>query len=212
MVILPYKVNFGITVFPAHNETSVRGNIRIDCRSGENRTPIRGFGDRYSTVKLRSQYVEPPGFEPGISEPKSDVLPLHHGSMCGPPGIEPGTSRGKASEPHYRLSNKRPKCPSFRAAIGFRVTCQMKSSVFSALPPHIQMRKSHTSSSSYLPNTQSKMWLRHRQGSNLHPFCALWIPPGNHADIASTNSATMSFVRLSGPPAFPGNYSMYLRA
>lgn len=152
----------------------MRGNIRIDCRSGENRTPIRGFGYRYSTVKLRSQYVEPPGFEPGISEPKSDVLPLHHGSMCGPPGIEPGTSRGKASGPHYRLSNKRPKCPSFRAAIGFRVTCQMKSSVFSALPPHIQMRKSHTSSSPYLPNTQSKMGLRHRQGSNLHPvLCAV---------------------------------------
>ena len=25
--------------------------------------------------------VEPPGFEPGMTEPKSAVLPLHHGSI-----------------------------------------------------------------------------------------------------------------------------------
>lgn len=29
----------------------------------------------------------PPGFEPRLSEPKSDVLPLHHGGLCGRAGI-----------------------------------------------------------------------------------------------------------------------------
>nr|DAY98159.1 MAG TPA: hypothetical protein [Caudoviricetes sp.] len=42
----------------------------------------------------------------------------------------------------------------------------MKSSVFSALPPHILMRKSHTSSSSYLP-TPIQKGLRRVRLSNL---------------------------------------------
>ena len=30
---------------------------------------------------LRFLEVVPPGFEPGQAEPKSDVLPLHHGTI-----------------------------------------------------------------------------------------------------------------------------------
>ena len=30
--------------------------------------------------RLRHSLVDPPGFEPGTTEPKSAVLPLHHGS------------------------------------------------------------------------------------------------------------------------------------
>ena len=45
---------------------------------------------------IRHLEADPPGFEPGQAEPKSAVLPLHHGSvpLCSkkadPPGFEPG--------------------------------------------------------------------------------------------------------------------------
>ena len=32
-------------------------------------------------ISAKSFYVAPPGFEPGIKEPKSSVLPLHHGAI-----------------------------------------------------------------------------------------------------------------------------------
>ena len=36
---------------------------------------------RLNGLPLMVLFVELPGFEPGISEPKSDVLPLHHSSI-----------------------------------------------------------------------------------------------------------------------------------
>ena len=32
-------------------------------------------------MNKKSLYVTPPGFEPRLAEPKSDVLPLHHEAM-----------------------------------------------------------------------------------------------------------------------------------
>ena len=38
---------------------------------------------KQETPRLRRFFVVPQGFEPWQAEPKSDVLPLHHGTMFG---------------------------------------------------------------------------------------------------------------------------------
>ena len=47
----------------------------------------KGFKDKkngLSDLKIgKSTCVTPPGFEPGLAEPKSDVLPLHHEAIRG---------------------------------------------------------------------------------------------------------------------------------
>lgn len=84
----------------------------------------------------------------------------------------------------------------------FHVTCPMKSSVCSALPPHIQIRKSHTSSSSYLPNTQSKRGLRRVRDSNPRGVAACLVSGEVHSSSLPTLQTTPASSGMIGaePP------------
>lgn len=101
----------------------------------------------------------------------------------GPPGIEPGTGRGVPC----LLSNKRPKCPSFRAVIGFRVTCPMESSVlFRFATSFIRRSNPVAPSSPYLPNTQSKRGLRRVRDSNPRGVAACLVSGEVHSATLPT--------------------------
>ncbi len=43
---------------------------------------IETKGKAKATVQLSKKNVSPRGLEPRLSEPKSEVLPLHHGENC----------------------------------------------------------------------------------------------------------------------------------
>ena len=60
-----------------------------------------GFGDMTCVAA-------PPGFEPGLSAPKADVLPLHHGATKPHPHCAPAPCpSSRVSPPPRRISNTR---------------------------------------------------------------------------------------------------------
>ena len=50
----------------------------------------------------------PPGFEPGPSEPKSEVLPLHYGGSQGRPGSLANNAVLMVAGPHPQVTAGRP--------------------------------------------------------------------------------------------------------
>ena len=84
-------VGDGVLVYfgwPAAQETDAERAVRAalavastsDCRF----TDVRGppLTNRCGNPPEESPAAPPPGFEPGPSEPKSEVLPLHHGGLA----------------------------------------------------------------------------------------------------------------------------------
>ena len=66
---------------------------------------IRYYYSRQNMQKLLQYFVGVPGLEPGLTEPKSVVLPLHHTPKCTPYIHIPGVRTTKI----YQLCTKNGK-------------------------------------------------------------------------------------------------------